>query len=277
MDGLPQSDEDGDCDHFEVEALSEPEHPPEGNGEDERVLCIDLRRRRGLHDTDLRLDQKCALFRVIQKSTRCHDRQVDSMVERIFTFLEEDTHMYEDEYLCETSLLMAALLGCNTNVSALGGTVQATSALFYLIGYLSKNPVTPNAWKTCVAAALQSAQHNESVAEDKGSATRNAKFILQKVLNYLNAYAEVSDTQMSMLLLNYDSYKSSHRFAFCFPAPALETQAAIVNTEKRVKTDTSPLGKGKNDDAGPKEDSKGVDADACDRDDQSDSPDIPDV
>ena len=147
--------------------------------------------------------------------------------------------------------------------------MQATSALFYLIGYLSKNPVTPNAWKTCVAAALQSAQHNESVAEDKGSATRNAKFILQKVLNYLNAYAEVSDTQMSMLLLNYDSYKSSHRFAFCFPAPALETQAAIVNTEKRVKTDTSPSGKGKNDDAGPKEDSKGVDADACDRDDQS--------
>ena len=278
VDELPQPDKDEDGDHFEVEALSEPERPPEGNGEDERVLCIDLRRRRGLHDTDLRLDQKCVLFRVIQKSTRCHDRQVDSMVERIFTFLEEDAHMYEDEYLCETSLLMAALLGCNTNVSALGGTVQATSALFYLIGYLSKNPVTPNAWKTCVAAALQSAQHNGSVAEDKGSATRNAKFILQKVLNYLNAYSEVSDTQMSMLLLNYDSYKSSHRFAFCFPAPALETQAAILISEKPAKTDTAVPDKGKDDGERPKEDSKGVTSDAvCDSDDQSDSPDIPDV
>ena len=46
MDDLPQSDKDGDGDHFEVEALSEPECPPEGNGEDERVLCIDLRRKR---------------------------------------------------------------------------------------------------------------------------------------------------------------------------------------------------------------------------------------
>ena len=213
--------------------MPQPASPPVGKN-DERVLCIDLHRKCGEHDTAIRADQKRALVGVILESTRCAGVvEANHIVERVFRFLDDDTHMYEDQYLCETSLFMAALLGCNTNVSVLGGHVQALNALFYLVGYLSKNPVTPNAWRTCVAAALQSARKNESVAEDKGSASRNAKFVLQKVLNYLNAFAEVSDTQLSMLLLGYNSYKSSHRFSFCFPAPALEAQAALTNNSSR--------------------------------------------
>ena len=223
-----QDVEKGTCDDsFEVEDLPQPEPPPVGGGVDKRVFCMDLRRKCGAHDTTLRMDQKRALGDIFRGLTAAEQSSVRDIIDRIFGFLEENTHEYEDQYLCETSLFMAALLGCNTNVSHLGGMAQALNALFYLTGYLSKNPVKPNAWRTCIAAALHSAQRNESVADDKDTPTRNAKFFLQKVLNRLNALAELSDTQLSMLLLNFKSYTSSHRFTFCFPTPALEFQIAV--------------------------------------------------
>ena len=230
VEDIPQSE----LPPFEVEDLPQPEPPPAGDTKDERVLCIDLHRKTGEHDTVLRVDQKRALHGVMCEQIDCTPTLIDSIVERIFGFLPKDTHVYEDQYLCETSLFMAALLGCNTNVSVLGGSAQALNALFYLVGYLTKNPVKPNVWTTCVAAALQSAQKHESVAEDKDTPARNAKFILQKVLNRLNALAEMSDTQLSMLLLNFTSFKCSHRFSFCFRLPALEAQLAVRDNDSTI-------------------------------------------
>ena len=131
---------------------------------------------------------------------------------------------------------MAALLGCNTNVSPLGGNVQAINALFYLTGYLSKNPVKPTSWVTCIIAALKSSFRWKSEAEDTGTASRNAKFFLQKVLNRLNALAEITDTQAAMLLLGFKSFRCSHRFAFCFHRRALETQTRL-HSQKRNEVD----------------------------------------
>ena len=48
---------------------------------------------------------------------------------------------HDDCYQTETNIVLAALLGCNTNVSPLGGLTQAANAMFYLMGYLSKNPI----------------------------------------------------------------------------------------------------------------------------------------
>ena len=259
-----------DDDYFEVESLQQPDPPPVGDGIDERVLCVDLKRKCGSHDTVLRADQKRAVSAVMHESTRCVPTLLNPIVDRIFGFLEEDTHTYEDQYLCETSLFMAALLGCNTNVSVLGGTAQALNALFYLVGYLSKNPVKPNAWTTCVAAALQSSQHNESVAEDKGTATRNAKFILQKVLNRLNALAEMNDTQLSMLLLGFASFKCSHRFSFCFPSPALAAQLDIEPSDTEDDDDSDDTEDGDTS-------SEDVDVEHSDTDDDDDSDDVPEL
>ena len=238
VEDIPQSE----LPPFEVEDLPQPEPPPAGDTKDERVLCIDLHRKTGEHDTVLRVDQKRALHGVMCEQTDCTPTLIDPIVERIFGFLPKDTHVYEDQYLCETSLFMAALLGCNTNVSVLGGSAQALNALFYLVGYLTKNPVKPNVWTTCVAAALQSAQKHESVAEDKDTPARNAKFILQKVLNRLNALAEMSDTQLSMLLLNFTSFKCSHRFSFCFRLPALEAQLAVRDNDSTINAADSADG-----------------------------------
>jgi hypothetical protein len=44
----------------------------------------------------------------------------------------------------------AGMLGCNTNVSTLGGLVQSANVMFYLTGYLSKN-------SSCLSSLVQSA------------------------------------------------------------------------------------------------------------------------
>ena len=131
---------------------------------------------------------------------------------------------HDDCYQTETNIVLAALLGCNTNVSPLGGLTQAANAMFYLMGYLSKNPIKPCHWVTCMTAARKSARKYGSRAEDAGTTMRNAVFLLQNMLNRLTACAEVADTQGSMFLLGEPSWVSSHPFRFCFIQAAVEYQ-----------------------------------------------------
>ena len=152
---------------------------------------------------------------------------------------------YRDRYQCETNVMFAALLMCNTNVSPLGGKIQAANAMFYLNKYLSKNPVKPAHFVTCITAARRSAQRNTSVADDAGTDVRNAVFLLEKVLCRMNALAEVADTQGAMLLLGHPSSVSSHPFAFCFVAIAMEYQLQLCATamQNTVVDDMSDTGK----------------------------------
>ena len=133
---------------------------------------------------------------------------------------------YDDCYQTETNILFAALLGCNTNVSPLGALTQAASAMFYLAGYLSKNPIKPCHYVTCMTAARKAAKKFGSTAEDAGTKMRNAIFLIQNMLNRLNAAAEVADTQGSMFLLGEPSWISSHPFRFCFATAAVQYQIA---------------------------------------------------
>ena len=60
--------------------------------------------------------------------------------QNIIEFLYGDmAFCYSDEYQWETSVL----LGWNTNVVPMGSKSQAICAMFYLVRYLSKNPIKP--------------------------------------------------------------------------------------------------------------------------------------
>ena len=226
-------------DKLNVKSLDKPEPPPEDGTRDDRVLCLDLRRKSGIQPTELRQDVKRAVHDTLTDRLCSQVVLVSRVQHRIMSFLchpEEEHHIYSDQYLCETAPILAALLGCNTNVSPLGGNVQAINALFYLTGYLSKNPVKPTSWIMCIIAALKSTCRWESVAEDVGTPSRNAKFFLQKVLNRLNALAEITDTQAAMLLLGFKSFLCSHRFGFCFHRQALEAQVQLYNAKRTSTT-----------------------------------------
>ena len=222
-----------------VTNLDKPDPPPPPGKVDNRILYLNLRRKCGTHKTDFRVDVERTVNDTL--SDRCVSEVVllARVHHRIMSYLwhpDEESHTYVDQYICETSPILAALLGCNTNVSPLGGNVQAINALFYLTGYLSKNPVKPTSWITCIIAALKSTYRTRSVATDAGKPSRNAKFFLQKVLNRLNALAEITDTQASMLLLGFRSFQCSHRFTFCFHDQAMESQVLIQKANNTMKT-----------------------------------------
>ena len=233
-----ESSKQTEFDKLRVRDLDTPEPPPEDGTRDDRVLYLDLRRKCGTQPSELRQDVENAVSKTLTDRLCSQVVLVSRVVHRVMSFLchpEDGHHTYSDQYLCETAPILAALLGCNTNVSPLGGNVQAINALFYLTGYLSKNPVKPTSWVMCIIAALKSTCRWESVAEDVGTPSRNAKFFLQKVLNRLNALAEITDTQAAMLLLGFKSFQCSHRFGFCFHRQALEAQVQLYNA-KRMST-----------------------------------------
>ena len=224
-------------DKLKVRHLKGPDPPPKNGVRDDRVLYLDLKRKCGMQPTSMRKDVENSVQDTLSDRLCSQVVLLTRVHHRVMSFLchpEDDHHTYSDQYMCETAPVLAALLGCNTNVSPLGGNVQAINALFYLTGYLSKNPVKPTSWITCIIAALKSSFRWESVAEDVGTPSRNAKFFLQKVLNRLNALAEITDTQAAMLLLGFKSFQCSHRFGFCFHRQALEAQVQLYNVNKRT-------------------------------------------
>ena len=54
-----------------------------------------------------------------------------------------------------------------------------------------------------------------SKAEDAGSDSRNAKFLLQRVLNKVG-WLEISDQQAAMALLGHEPFYCTHKFAYVF-------------------------------------------------------------
>ena len=254
-------------DKMRVDHLVKPARPPDDGGRDDRVLVLDLGRKCGTHPTKLRKDVERAATDTLL-NLLCSEVVLMSRVHhRVMSFLwnhEDKHHTYADQYMCETAPILAALLGCNTNVSVLGGNVQAINALFYLTGYLSKNPVKPTSWVTCIIAALKSTCRWQSVAKDVGTPSRNAKFFLQKVLNRLNALAEITDTQAAMLLLGFRSFQCSHRFAFCFHRQALETQIRCYNARNNAKSTRSTTRVPTNNDTRSRSDSSSMSDDAGD-------------
>ena len=102
------------------------------------------------------------------------------IVGRIESFLGH-TYKYEDPRMAETNVILAALLGCNTNVQPVGSLSAAMAVLQYLSGYLSKNPVEMCNFIVCILAARRRCKKYQSSADDTGTSIRNAKFLGQKV------------------------------------------------------------------------------------------------
>jgi len=102
------------------------------------------------------------------------------IVGRIESFLGH-TYKYEDPRMAETNIILAALLGCNTNVQPVGSLSAAMAVLQYLSGYLSKNPVELCNFIICIITARRRCKKYRSTADDAGTSSRNAKFLGQKV------------------------------------------------------------------------------------------------
>ena len=66
---------------------------------------------------------------------------------------------------------------------------------------MGKNPVELGNLFSVIYAAVQDARENPSTADDAGTDIRNAKYLLQKILNKLTSLMEISDQQVMFSLL----------------------------------------------------------------------------
>ena len=115
----------------------------------------------------------------------------------------------------ETNKVASSLLRCNTSMQPLITPTQAKAAMFYTSKYCSKDPFELSSTLSFFHQAQIAMRKYGSKASDAGSASRNAKCILQKVINKIG-HIEVSAQQAADSLLGNDSFFTTHKFRFVF-------------------------------------------------------------
>jgi len=114
------------------------------------------------------------------------------------------------------------LIPCNQAAVMLGGVAQAKAALFYLVDYLTKDSNGINNIGTALLLAQEHNAAHPSTAEDTGTETRTALYLLQRTINNLTASMELAATQAAAIVLGHPAELCSHAFTKVFVTPATD-------------------------------------------------------
>ena len=142
------------------------------------------------------------------------DRPVDADDQRALGFGLARTSEVEQMQV-ETNEVVSSLLRCNTSLQPLVTPTQAKAAMFYTSKYCSKDPFELSTALSLFHQAQIAKRKYGSTASDAGTESRNAKFILQKVLNKIGNI-EVSAQQAAASMLGNNSFFTTHKFRFVF-------------------------------------------------------------
>ena len=132
----------------------------------------------------------------------------------------------------ETNKLTSSLLRCNTSMQPLVTPTQAKAAMFYTSKYCSKDPFELSSTLSLFHQAQISMRKYGSTASDAGTASRNAKCLLQKVLNKIGNI-EISAQQAADAMLGNESFFTTHKFRFVFIWDVLQRIRIATASERR--------------------------------------------
>ena len=125
-----------------------------------------------------------------------------------------------EEMQVECNTITTALVRCNTSMQMLMASTQSKTAAFYMANYMSKQPYPLQNIIPVIYQADKEHKIYGSTATDAGCRSRKAKNLLQKIINK-HGILEISDQQAAAAVLGYDSFLSSHKFAFVEPRKAI--------------------------------------------------------
>ena len=163
------------------------------------------------------------------------ERPVDAEENRILGFGLGRSSKVEQMQV-ETNKLTSSLLRCNTSLQPLVTPTQAKAAMFYTSKYCSKDPFELSSTLSLFHQAQISMRKWGSTAADAGTAARNAKCLLQKVLNKIGNI-EVSAQQAADAMLGNESFFSTHKFRFVFIWDVLQRVRVARASERRSNDD----------------------------------------
>ena len=138
----------------------------------------------------------------------------------------------------ETNKLTSSLLRCNTSMQPLVTPTQAKAAMFYTSKYCSKDPFELSSTLSLFHQAQLSMRKYGSTASDAGTAARNAKCLLQKVLNKIGNI-EVSAQQAADAMLGNESFFTTHKFRYVFIWDVLQRIRIARSSERRSNDDAN--------------------------------------
>ena len=139
---------------------------------------------------------------------------MDPCEDRVITSGYRRTNNIEQS-MCEANPLTTVLLRCNTSIQPTVAPTQARNAVFYSSKYCSKNPYKLSSTLSLLYSAQLALRQYGSIAQDAGTMSRNAKFLLQKVL-HKTGLIEVGAQQAAAANLGYNSFFTSHKFTYVF-------------------------------------------------------------
>ena len=165
------------------------------------------------------------------------DRPIDPEETRVLGFgLGRSSDI--EQMQVETNKLTSSLLRCNTSLQPLVTPTQAKAAMFYTSKYCSKDPFELSSTLSLFHQAQISMRKYGSTASDAGTAARNAKCLLQKVLNKIGNI-EVSAQQAADAMLVNESFFTTHKFRYVFIWDALQRIRVARASERRCNDDAS--------------------------------------
>jgi len=131
----------------------------------------------------------------------------------------------------------SAVLGCNTAMMLLGSIEQCKTAIFYTLDYMTKDAQALENSLSVIYNAKMQISKNQSKASDSGSAERNTKHILQRIVNNLSGQVETSAMMAAASLLGMPSTMCSHSFWFCYIRPAIHFVKQILTSTDAIFSD----------------------------------------
>jgi hypothetical protein len=112
-------------------------------------------------------------------------------------------------YVVDYNPALTAILGCHTNSLLLGSSEQAKAAAHYLGPYVDKDKTPLGETLEVIYEAMQYVKTHPSKADDAGTISRFAQFLLTRILDKLGSLIEYSDAQAAAGLIGLRTSISS--------------------------------------------------------------------
>jgi hypothetical protein len=117
--------------------------------------------------------------------------------------------------ITQYSPALMSLVRCNMAAYNYGSSIQARSAMFYMVKYITKDSVKLQASLSVLTRARKHVATWTSTAADAGTHERTAVHFLQRAANSL--CFELSDTQAAAMLLGQTAHSTSEKFVWVHP------------------------------------------------------------
>ena len=143
----------------------------------------------------------------------------------------------EDRYVVEFNAVMSSLVRCNTCNVKLSASADAKSCVYYLVLYLSKNPVEPAEVLTLLhAARLVQRLFPSTAADADENPKREAMHLLSKLLNKGITLQEYSLEQCAAALLGVPSSYCSATPTYTYVWPAVSRMKGLTRGGAQAQT-----------------------------------------